>query len=135
LFTSLAAIGLPLLCGFVGEFMVLAGTFQTQTHWAVWAATGVIFSASYMLWAYQRVFYGEATGSQNASMKDINRREQWTMVALCGLMIWLGVHANFFLRRYEVSCQTILQQASPNPRTETTGMGHSQPWNKPLVRW
>jgi NADH-quinone oxidoreductase subunit M len=120
LFTSLAAIGLPLLCGFVGEFMVLAGTFQTQSHWAVWAATGVIFSASYMLWAYQRVFYGEVTDSENRAIKDISRREQWTMVALCGLMIWLGVHADFFLRRYEASCQKVLQQASPNLTTRTT---------------
>jgi NADH-quinone oxidoreductase subunit M len=132
LFTSLAAIGLPLLCGFVGEFLVLGGTFQNQPQWAVWAATGVIFSSCYMLWAYQRVFYGEAAGSANSEMKDINRREQWTMVALCGFMLWLGVHANFFLRRYEVSCQTILQEASPNPKTQAIGMEDSRPWNKPL---
>jgi NADH-quinone oxidoreductase subunit M len=130
LFTSLAAIGLPLLCGFVGEFLVLAGAFQNQEHWAVWAATGVILSATYMLWAYQRVFYGEATGPQNSGMKDINRREQWTLVALCALMIWLGVHANFFLRRYEASCQTILELASPKPRTETIGMRSEQSLNQ-----
>ena len=131
LFTSLAAMGLPLLCGFVGEFLVLGGTFQTRSHWAVWAATGVIFSACYMLWAYQRVFYGEVTGSQNRTLKDINHREQWVMVALCVLMIWLGVHANFFLRRYEASCQAILQQATPNPRSEAIGMRQLQPLNQP----
>jgi len=122
------------LCGFVGEFLVLGGTFQTQSHWAVWAATGVIFSSCYMLWAYQRVFYGEAVGPQNSGMKDINRREQWTMVALCGLMLWLGVHANFFLRRYEVSCQTILQMTTPNARPEASGMTQMQPSSQPAVR-
>jgi NADH-quinone oxidoreductase subunit M len=134
LFTSLAAIGLPLLCGFVGEFLVLAGTFQNQAHWAVWAATGVILSATYMLWAYQRVFYGPATGPQNSGMKDINRREQWTLVGMCALMLWLGVHANFFLRRYEVPCQTILRMATPNPKNEAIGMKQSQPLNQPVVR-
>src|SRR5215831_3094516 len=85
LFTALAAIGLPLLCGFVGEFLVLAGTFQTHTQWAVWAALGVIFSACYMLWAYQRVFYGQITNPKNRDLADLVPREKWMMVGLCGL--------------------------------------------------
>ena len=133
LFTSLAAIGLPLLCGFVGEFLVLGGSFQNQPHWAAWAATGVIFSSCYMLWAYQRVFFGPPAGAQNSAMTDINRREQWTMVGLCALMLWLGVHANFFLRRYEMSCQTILQEATPRSKTEAVGMRQLQPLNQPPV--
>jgi len=131
LFTALAAIGLPLLCGFVGEFLVLAGSFQTRPAWAVWAATGVIFSACYLLWAYQRVFYGKITHSKNNELQDVNHRERWVMVAMCALMLWLGIHATFFLRRYEVSCQAILQQASPNPRTEATGTRNLQPLNQP----
>ena len=118
LFAALATIGLPLLCSFIGEFMVLAGTLQTHPAWAIVAATGVIFSACYLLWAYQRVFYGEVTNPLNQTLDDINRREQWTLLAMCALMLWLGVHANFFLKRYEASCQTILQQATPNLRTE-----------------
>ena len=113
LFTALAAIGLPLLCGFVGEFLVLAGTFQNHPAWAVWAATGVIFSACYLLWAYQRVFYGQITNPKNLELPDLVPREKWVMVGLCGLMLWLGVHTSFFLRRFEASSQTILQQASP----------------------
>jgi NADH-quinone oxidoreductase subunit M len=132
LIASLAAIGLPLLCGFVGEFLVLSGTFQMQAHWAVWAATGVIFSSCYMLWAYQRVFYGEVTLPENRQLQDINHRERWVMVGMCILMLWLGVHANFFLRRYEMSCQAILQQASPNPKTETGSTGQAQPLNRPI---
>jgi NADH-quinone oxidoreductase subunit M len=131
LFTSLAAIGLPLLCGFVGEFLVLAGVFQTRPGWAVWSATGVIFSACYMLWVYQRVFYGKVTHPENRGLRDVNHRERWVMVAMCVLMFWLGVHTKFFLRRYEASCQTILQQASPKVGPEATGIGQLQPLNQP----
>ncbi len=112
LFTVLASLGLPLLCNFVGEFMVLAGTFHTQPHWAVWAATGVILSACYLLWAYQRVFQGEITQPKNRDLPDVDFREKWVMVGLCGLMIWLGVHTSFFTSRYEMSCKDILTQAS-----------------------
>ena len=122
LFTTLAAIGLPLLCSFIGEFMVLGGALQTHPAWAIVGATGVIFSACYLLWAYQRVFFGEVTNPVNQTMDDINRREQWTLIAMCALMLWLGVHANFFLKRYEASCQAILQQATPNVRTEAGSM-------------
>jgi len=120
LFTVLASLGLPLLCGFVGEFLVLAGTFQTQPHWAVWAATGVILSACYLLWAYQRVFQGQITEPKNKDIPDVDRREKWVMVGMCGLMVWLGVHTTFFTRRYEVSCREILQQASVNVSQAST---------------
>ena len=111
LFASLAAIGLPMLCGFVGEFLSLAGTFQTHPAWAVWAATGVIFSACYMLWAYQRVFYGQITNPKNRDLTDLIPREKWVMAGLCALMLWLGLHTNFFLQRFEMSSRTILEQA------------------------
>jgi len=131
LFAVLASMGLPLLCNFVGEFLSLAGTFQTHAHWAVWAATGVIWSSCYLLWAYQRVFYGQVTNPKNLEVPDVNLREHWVMVVMCFLMLWLGVHATFFLRRYEVSCQTVLQQASPNLKREAAGMRQSQPLNPP----
>ena len=128
LFTALASLGLPLLCGFVGEFLTLAGTFQTHPHLAVWGATGVIWSACYLLWAYQRVFYGKVTNPKNLALPDVDRREKWGMVVMCFLMLWLGVHATFFLRRYEASCQAILQQATPNVRIEAT-VPHQPPVN------
>jgi NADH-quinone oxidoreductase subunit M len=126
LFTVLASMGLPLLCNFVGEFLSLSGTFQTHAQWAVWGATGVIWSSCYLLWAYQRVFYGKVTNPKNLAVPDVDRREHWVMVVLCFIMLWLGVHATFFLRRYEVSCQTILQQATPNAGATVTA-GHLQP--------
>ncbi len=109
LFSTLAAIGLPLLCSFVGEFMVLGGTLQTHPAWAIVAATGVIFSSCYMLWTYQRVFYGKITNPLNEKIEDVNGRERWVIYAMCVLMLWLGLQANFFLSRYEGSCQAILQ--------------------------
>jgi NADH-quinone oxidoreductase subunit M len=114
LFTVLSSVGLPLLNGFVGEFLVLLGTWQTHWEWAAWGATGVILSACYLFWAYQRVFYGEIRQEKNRELPDVNNREKWVMVTMCFLMLWLGLHARFFLLRYEAPCETILQQASPN---------------------
>jgi len=112
LFTVLASLGLPLLSGFVGEFLVLLGTYQDHWKWATLAATGVVLSACYLLWAYQRVFYGEITHQKNRDLPDVNNREKWVLVTMCFLMLWLGLHTTFFLRRFEGSCQMILQQAS-----------------------
>jgi NADH-quinone oxidoreductase subunit M len=113
MFTTLAAIGLPILCGFVGEFLVLAGALQAHTQWAVWAALGVIFSACYLLWAYQRVFFGKVTNPANLKVPDLVPREKWVLVGMCALMFWLGVHTAFFTRRYEASCEEVLKLASP----------------------
>src|SRR6202140_4942822 len=65
LFVALSSLGLPMLNGFVGEFLILLGTFQVHWNWSAWAATGVILSACYLLWAYQRVFFGEVTVEKN----------------------------------------------------------------------
>jgi NADH-quinone oxidoreductase subunit M len=130
LFTVLASIGLPLLCGFVGEFLVLAGTFQTHPGWAIFGATGVILSACYLLWAYQRVFFGKVSNPKNLEIPDLLPREQWVMVFMCLLMIWLGVHTKFFTTRYEVSCENILQQATPTVMEVVTDPARLQSLNR-----
>ena len=122
LFTALSSLGLPLLNGFVGEFLVLLGTWQTHWKWAAWGAIGVILSACYLLWVYQRVFYGEIKQEKNRTLADVNAREKWVMVSMCFLMLWLGLHARFFLLRFESTCETILQ-ASPNQIREATVPG------------
>jgi NADH-quinone oxidoreductase subunit M len=76
LFIVLASVGLPLLNGFIGEFLVLSGAFQAKAVWGVLAATGVIWSAGYLLWMYQRVFYGKVTHDVNLTLPDLNGREQ-----------------------------------------------------------
>jgi len=130
LFTVLASLGLPLMNGFVGEFLVLLGTYQVHWQWAAWGAVGVILSACYLLWAYQRVLFGEITHEKNRLLPDVNHREKWVMVTMCFMMVWLGVHTRFFTRRFEGSCQTILQQASPNLMREADSPSRALPPGK-----
>src|SRR5436309_5834290 len=72
----LASVGLPLLNGFIGEFLVLSGAFQAKMWWGVVAATGVIWSACYLLWMYQRVFFGKVHHEENNSLPDLSIREK-----------------------------------------------------------
>ncbi len=74
LITTLASIGLPTLNNFIGEYLVLQGASQTNFTWAVFAAIGVIFSACYMLWLYQRAFYGKASESVSHHMADLRNK-------------------------------------------------------------
>src|SRR3974377_2259878 len=85
LITTLASIGLPMLNNFVGEFLGLQGTAIANYTWAIFAAIGVILSACYMLWLYQRVFYGETSDDLRAHMPDMNLREWAAVVALIAM--------------------------------------------------
>ena len=97
LVTTLASIGLPVLNNFVGEFLVLQGTALANYTWAIYAAIGVILSACYMLWMYQRVFYGEAGEEVRHHMFDLNFREWAVIVPLVAMMVWMGVYSQSFL--------------------------------------
>lgn len=94
----MASIGLPGLSGFVSEYLILIGTFAVHLWWAVAATTGVIFSALYLLWAYQRVFHGEPTG-ENATMTDVTMSERWVLVPIIILVVVLGVYPRPVLDR------------------------------------
>jgi len=94
----LSSIGLPGLNGFVGEFLVLIGTFVTHRWWAVAATTGVILAALYLLWAYQRVFHGRAEGA-NAAFPEMTMRERAIMAPLVILIVFLGVYPRPMLER------------------------------------
>src|SRR5260370_37782060 len=76
LFVVLGSVGLPLLNGFIGEFLVLSGAFQTKMWWGGVGATGVIWSACYLLWIYQRGFFGIVKHKENSSLPDLNLRER-----------------------------------------------------------
>jgi NADH-quinone oxidoreductase subunit M len=86
----MASIGLPGLSGFVSEYLVLIGTFAVHRWWAVVATTGVIAAALYLLWAYQRVFQGRASGA-NAEISDVTHKERWVLVPVLALVLVLGV--------------------------------------------
>jgi NADH-quinone oxidoreductase subunit M len=93
----LASMGLPLLNGFVGELLILQGAFAANRVWACWAVTGVVLGAAYMLWLYQRVFWGKVTHEENQKLKDLDRRELATLVPLVALCFWIGVYPKPFL--------------------------------------
>jgi NADH-quinone oxidoreductase subunit M len=114
LYVALSSMGLPMLNGFVGEFLILLGTFQAHWNWASWAATGVILSACYLLWAYQRVFFGDVTHKENRGLKDASAREQAMLWALSVIILWMGVNSPFFTHRFEASCKNVLQHMSRN---------------------
>ena len=109
LFSCLASAGLPMLNGFVGEFLILAGTFQRHAVWASWAASGMILSAVYLLWSYQRVFFGSVTQERNQALPDLDRRERGILFVLAAFMLWMGIGPAFFTRRMEASTQVVLQ--------------------------
>jgi NADH-quinone oxidoreductase subunit M len=110
LFIALASMGLPMLNGFVGEFLILLGTFQTHASWSSWAALGVILSACYLLWAYQRVFYGEITVEKNKTLPDASGRETGILVTMAVITLWMGIGSTFFTHRTAASSQNVLDQ-------------------------
>ena len=95
LFTSFASIGLPGLNGFVGEFMILMGSFSTYKFLSAIAAFGVVLAAIYMLWAYQRIFTGEISIEENSNLVDLDSREMLAVIPLLVLMLFIGVYPSF----------------------------------------
>lgn len=124
--TTMASIGLPFLNGFVGEFLIMVGMFQSQVlavtatvNWnyvsAMLAGTGVIFAAVYMLWMAQRVFFGKVTNAKNKTLVDLSWREIGLMLPLLALMVYMGVFPKPFLKRSDEVIKSIqariMQQA------------------------
>ena len=114
LLMSLSSIGLPGLNGFVGEFLILLGAFQSQaldSYWyAIFAATGVILAAVYMLWMYQRVMLGELDKPENQKLTDIGGRELATLIPIAIFVVWIGVYPSTFLDKTEASGKQLLEQ-------------------------
>jgi NADH-quinone oxidoreductase subunit M len=100
---ALSSIGLPGLNGFVGEFLVLLGTFKVNKIYATIAATGVILAACYMLWMFQRVMFGECTKPENQALRDLSTREIAIFVPLLLFIVWIGVYPSTFLSKTEAT--------------------------------
>jgi NADH-quinone oxidoreductase subunit M len=107
LIITLSSIGLPGLNGFVGEFLILLGAFAWDPRYAAFAATGVILSATYMLWMFQRVNYGPVT-EKNAALVDLQPREWAMLVPIIAMVILMGVLPNLFLRPMGPSVERVL---------------------------
>ena len=110
LVVTLSSIGLPGLNGFVGEVLVLVGSFARNRIYGALAAVGMILGAVYMLWMYQRVFMGKLENPANAAVTDIGRRERLILLPIILIMLWIGVYSEPFLRRMEVSVQQVQQR-------------------------
>ena len=112
--TMLASIGLPMLNNFVGEFLVLVGSAQVDLRWTVFAAIGVILSACYMLWLYQRVFFGETPEKVREKVYDLRPREWAAAIPLVALMVWMGTVTKTFLPPVSARNAEILRQTTVN---------------------
>ncbi|MDE3154664.1 MAG: NADH-quinone oxidoreductase subunit M, partial [Acidobacteriota bacterium] len=112
LLVTLASIGLPGLNGFVGEFLVLLGTFRANPRMAAFATTGVILSAVYMLWMFQRVNYGQVTNEKNAKLPDLSVREWCAIAPLAIMVVVMGVLPGLFLKPMAPSIDRTLQRIS-----------------------
>ena len=129
LITTLASIGLPMLNNFVGEFLVLQGAALANFQWAIFAAIGVILSACYMLWLYQRVFYGEGNAEVRSHVPDLNLREWAALVPMIVMMVWMGVYSQSFLPPVSKTTARVLDQSQMNVpfRVRNSGAGGQGP--------
>lgn len=107
---TLSSIGLPGLNGFVGEFLVLVGVFESNVVYAVLAATGVILSACYMLWMFQRVMFNKLTNPENKKLKDIDMREWALLLPITILIFWIGIYPKPLISRMDMSVNHLLSQ-------------------------
>ncbi|HET8923170.1 MAG TPA: NADH-quinone oxidoreductase subunit M [Candidatus Acidoferrum sp.] len=128
LFVALSSLGLPMLNGFVGEYLILLGTYQRHWGWASWAALGVILSACYLLWSYQRVFFGEITKEKNRALPDASTREKWILATMAVVTLWMGIGSVFITRRTAAATQTVIEQVEPQRPYEAAIPSGAAPW-------
>jgi NADH-quinone oxidoreductase subunit M len=106
----LSSVGLPGLNGFVGEFLILVGTFQVDRILAALATTGIVFAAVYLLWMYQRVIFGEVTHAENRSLQDLTPREWALIVPVLVFIVWIGVYPVAFTGKVQASVEALITQ-------------------------
>jgi NADH-quinone oxidoreductase subunit M len=139
LIAFLSSLGLPLLNGFVGEFTILQGTFMESKAWAAWAVPGVVLGAAYLLWLYQRVFFGPVTNPKNEKLPDLNLREVFVFAPLLVMAFWIGLYPKPFFQILEEPVNRIVAttRGPQYPlRTAPAAVEAAKPSNgvaKPLV--
>jgi len=124
-FVSLSSVGLPATNGFIGEFLVLLGSFQTHPVAATISTTAVILAAAYLLWALKRILYGPVTSDENRGLTDLTRREYLVLAPLVALILWLGLYPQPVLRRMEPAARAYIEKvqsrAAAHPEMAVTG--------------
>jgi NADH-quinone oxidoreductase subunit M len=122
LVVSLSSIGLPGLNGFVGEFLILLGSFKSTVLNSWWftiiASTGVIFAAIYLLWMYKRVVFGKVVNPKLNDLTDLNKREIFVLVPIIIFIVWIGVYPSTFLNVSEKTSDKIIEQVLEPPNVE-----------------
>jgi NADH-quinone oxidoreductase subunit M len=131
---TMSSIGLPMLNGFIGEFLILRGVFEANRIWAAFAATGIVLGAGYMLWLYQRTMFGQVTHEKNKTLPDLYTREWAYFVPLIILAFWIGLYPKPVLSYFSKPVQMIVQQVKPGyagagapPRAEAKPPVEAQP--------
>jgi NADH-quinone oxidoreductase subunit M len=118
----LSSMGLPLLNGFIGEYYIMLGTFMANWKWAAWAVPGVVLAAAYLLWLYQRVFFGTVTNPKNEKLHDLTPREVATFVPLIIMALWIGLYPKPFLQILEQPVGHIIATVNPDYKEPGTTM-------------
>jgi NADH-quinone oxidoreductase subunit M len=128
----LSSMGLPLLNGFVGEFTILQGTFMENWRWGAWAVPGVVLAAAYLLWLYQRVFFGTVTNPKNEKLHDLTPREVLTFVPLLIMAFWIGLYPKPFFQILEQPVNQIVQNVH-NPQAGAAVNAALQPPTQSMI--
>ncbi|HYE26399.1 MAG TPA: NADH-quinone oxidoreductase subunit M [Clostridia bacterium] len=126
---TLSSIGLPLLNGFIGEFLILAGSFQAKAVYGILGATGVIWSAAYMLWLYQRMFYGNVTHEVNATLRDIDGRERTAVWPLAIASVVMGVAPMVWMNAIDAASVRVVEHTGGQVQQIGEVLGTGTPTN------
>jgi NADH-quinone oxidoreductase subunit M len=125
----LSSMGLPLLNGFIGEFTILGGTFLEKDiaghsgfFWTAWAVPGVVLAAAYLLWLYQRVFFGKVTNPKNEKLPDLSPRELLTFTPLIILALWIGLFPKPFFQILEPPVKQLVEDVRGKDYLQQNGM-------------
>jgi NADH-quinone oxidoreductase subunit M len=124
---TMSSIGLPTLNGFIGEFLILQGVFVASKIWAVFAASGVVLGAAYMLYLYQRTMFGRVDNPKNEKLLDLSGREFATFAPLIVLAVWIGLYPKPFLDRLDTSVHRVIARVSPQYTQLAADCGASSP--------
>ena len=126
LIAALSSMGLPALNGFIGEFTILLGAANRSLLWASLASIGIVLGAAYLLWLYQRVFWGPLDNPANRNVPDVNRRELALMVALIACMVWIGVYPKPFFDMIEEPVNYVVKKVDPGYFATAAAQGQSR---------
>ena len=118
LIITLSSLGMPLLNGFIGEFLILRGTFEVTGFangkaFAAWAVAGIVLGAAYLLWLYQRVMFGPVTNPANSKLPDLNLREWACLLPLVVAALWIGIYPGPVLQYLDEPANAIVQRVNP----------------------